>query len=105
MSVATLVENVARVPGVIAVTLGGSRARGMARPDSDWDIGIHYRGSIDSDAIRQLGYAGHATEPGAWGRIVNGGAWLQVERERIDLLYRDLDTVERDQSCSPASTT
>jgi predicted nucleotidyltransferase len=35
VSVATLVENVARVPGVIAVTLGGSRARGMARPDSD----------------------------------------------------------------------
>ena len=94
MSVATLVENVARVPGVRAVTLGGSRARGMARPDSDWDIGLYYRGSIDSDAIRELGYAGHVTEPGAWGRIVNGGAWLEVERERVDLLYRDLDVVE-----------
>jgi predicted nucleotidyltransferase len=94
VSVATLVENVARVPGVIAVTLGGSRARGMAHPDSDWDIGLYYRSSIDSDAIRELGYSGHVTEPGEWGRIVNGGAWLQVERERVDLLYRDLDVVE-----------
>jgi hypothetical protein len=33
-------------------------------------------------------------EPGDWGRIVNGGAWLEVERERVDLLYRDLDDVE-----------
>ena len=94
MNVATLVEQVARVPGVKAVTLGGSRARGMARPDSDWDIGLYYRDSIDCDAIRELGYAGHVTEPGAWGRIVNGGAWLQVDRERVDLLYRDLDVVE-----------
>jgi predicted nucleotidyltransferase len=94
VSVATLVEQVARVPGVKAVTLGGSRARGMARPDSDWDIGLYYRGSIDTGAIRELGYAGHVTEPGEWGRIVNGGAWLQVDRERVDLLYRDLDVVE-----------
>jgi predicted nucleotidyltransferase len=94
VSVSTLVEQVARVPGVRAVTLGGSRARGVARPDSDWDIGLYYRGGIDSDAIRELGYAGHVTEPGEWGRIVNGGAWLEIDRERVDLLYRDLDVVE-----------
>jgi hypothetical protein len=41
VSVATLVEEVARVPGVEAVTLGGSRARGMAGPDSDWNIGLY----------------------------------------------------------------
>ena len=94
MSVATLVERVARVPGIKAVTLGGSRARGMARPDSDWDIGLYYRGGIDTDAIRELGYTGHVAEPGDWGRIANGGAWLEVERERVDLLYRNLDVVE-----------
>ena len=94
MSVATLVERIARVPGVKAVTLGGSRARGMARPDSDWDIGLYYRGGIDTDAVRALGYPGHVAEPGDWGRIVNGGAWLEVDRERVDLLYRDLDVVE-----------
>ena len=94
MSVTTLVERVARVPGVKAVTLGGSRARGMARPDSDWDFGLYYRGGIDTDAIRELGYPGQVVEPGAWGRIVNGGAWLEVDGERVDLLYRDLDFVE-----------
>ena len=94
MSVTTLVERVARVPGVKAVTLGGSRARGMAQPDSDWDFGLYYRDSIDTDALRALGYPGQVVEPGAWGRIVNGGAWLEVDGERVDLLYRDLDVVE-----------
>ena len=94
MSVTTLVEQVARIPGVKAVTLGGSRARGMARPDSDWDFGLYYRGCVDTEAIRALGYPGQVVEPGDWGRIVNGGAWLLVEDERVDLLYRDLDVVE-----------
>jgi predicted nucleotidyltransferase len=93
-SVTTIVEHVAEVPGVVAVTLGGSRARGDARLDSDWDFGLYYRGSIDTEAIRSLGYPGTVVEPGDWGRIVNGGAWLRVADERVDLLYRDLDVVE-----------
>lgn len=94
MSVTTLVEKVARAPGVKAITLGGSRARGMARADSDWDFGVYYRGSIDTDAIRALDYPGYVAEPGEWGRIMNGGAWLEIDGERADLIYRDLDTVE-----------
>ena len=85
-SVTTVVERAAKIPGVVAVTLGGSRARGIARADSDWDFGLYYRGSIDTDAIRALGYPGTVVEPGDWGRIVNGGAWLRVEDERVDLL-------------------
>jgi Fibronectin type III-like domain len=34
-------------------------------------------------------------EPGAWGRLVNGGGWLTMEDQRVDLLYRDLDVVRR----------
>jgi hypothetical protein len=94
VGVTTLVEQVGRVAGVKAVTLGGSRARGMARPDSDWDFGLYYRGGIDTEAIRALGYPGQVVEPGEWGRIVNGGAWLEVDGERVDLLYRNLDEVE-----------
>ena len=30
------------VPGVVGVVLGGSRARGTHRSDSDVDIGIYY---------------------------------------------------------------
>ena len=89
-----LAERLAAVPGVVAVTLGGSRGRGDARPESDWDFGLYYRPRIDTDAIRALGFEGEVVEPGAWGRLVNGGAWLRVEGERVDLLYRDLDFVE-----------
>ena len=37
----------ARIPNVVAVTLGGSRATGTARADPDWDFGLHYRDPID----------------------------------------------------------
>ncbi|MFT3889855.1 MAG: nucleotidyltransferase domain-containing protein [Arachnia sp.] len=33
-----LAEDLAGVPGVVAVVLGGSRARGTHRPDSDVDL-------------------------------------------------------------------
>ena len=86
-----------RIPGVIAVVLGGSRARGEERPDSDWDFGLYYHGSvraIDPADVRALGHPGAVFAPGEWGRIVNGGAWLTVGEERVDLIYRDLDQVE-----------
>src|ERR1700751_5554543 len=71
-----LVEQLVHIPGVMAVTLGGSRARGEGRPDSDWDFGVYYRGSINSADVRALGYNGYVAEPGEWGRLVNGGGWL-----------------------------
>jgi len=87
-------ERLARVDGVVAVCLGGSRARGAERPDSDWDFGLYYRGHLDTAALRALGLVGEIVEPGAWGRLMNGGAWLRLADERVDLLYRDLDAVE-----------
>lgn len=88
-----LVKQLAGIPGVTAVALGGSRATGSHTPDSDWDFGLYYRGSIDVLAIRSLGYPGAVVEPGEWGRLVNGGAWLTVDGARVDLLYRDIDVV------------
>lgn len=35
-----------------------------------------------------------ATTFGEWGSWVNGGAWLVVESQRVDWLYRNLDRVE-----------
>jgi hypothetical protein len=90
-----LAERLAQIPGVQVVTLGGSRAAGTARPSSDWDFGLYYRGRLDVDAVRALGYEGEIFAPQEWGRVPNGGAWLVVEGERVDLCYRDLDTVER----------
>lgn len=92
-SVERLVEQLAGIPGVTAVALGGSRATGTHAPDSDWDFGLYYRGSIDVSATRSLGHAGMVVEPGAWGRLVNGGAWLTIDGTRVDLLYRDIDVV------------
>jgi predicted nucleotidyltransferase len=89
-----LVPRLAAIPGVVAVALGGSRAAGTERPGSDWDFGLYYRGAIDVDAVRALGFEGEVVEPGEWGPLMNGGAWLTVEGERVDLLYRDLDVVE-----------
>jgi predicted nucleotidyltransferase len=90
-----LAERLAEIPGVVAVALGGSRAQGKERPDSDWDFGLYYRGSIDPDDVRALGYAGEVFAPGEWAYPMNGGAWLTVDGQRVDLIYRDLDDVER----------
>lgn len=48
--------------GVEAVSLGGSRAQGSHRPDSDWDLGIHYRGHFDPQRLRDLGWPGEVAD-------------------------------------------
>jgi predicted nucleotidyltransferase len=80
---------------VHAVVLGGSRAQGTAGPDSDWDFGVYYRGTFDAGLLGRLGHRAHVAQPGEWGRIVNGGAWMSVLGRRVDVLLRDLDQVER----------
>ncbi|MDF6046038.1 nucleotidyltransferase domain-containing protein [Streptomyces sp. JH14] len=90
----------AAVPGVRAVVLGGSRARGAHRPDSDWDLGVYYRGAPDLAALTALasdaqGSPVEVAGPGGWGPWVNGGAWLRVKDTPVDWILRDLDRVER----------
>jgi predicted nucleotidyltransferase len=80
---------------VVAVVLGGSRAVGTHRPDSDWDLGVYYGDAFDPGDVRRLGHEGYVSELGEWGPVVNGGAWLTVEGTPVDVLFRDLDTVER----------
>ncbi|GLZ78973.1 nucleotidyltransferase [Actinorhabdospora filicis] len=82
-----------QVPGVVAVALGGSRARGTHRPDSDIDLGLYYRGDLDVTALRELAGRADITEPGGWGPWVNGGGWLTEGEWRVDWIYRDLDRV------------
>src|SRR5262245_13473197 len=89
--VAEVVDVLAAMPGVIAVVLGGSRGLGLTDTGSDWDLGVYYRATIDLTALRARGIV---YPPGAWGRVMNGGAWLSCGGEKVDVLLRDLDIVD-----------
>lgn len=90
-AIAALADTLAGMPGVVAVVLGGSRALGTASERSDWDLGVYYREKLDTSALAR---SGTVHPPGSWGRIMNGGAWLQIEGTKVDVLLRDLDVVE-----------
>jgi hypothetical protein len=90
-SVSELVDVLASLPGAVAVVLGGSRALECEEPGSDWDLGVYYRGSIDLTA---LSTRATVFPPGSWGRVMNGGAWLECAGEKVDVLLRDLNVVE-----------
>jgi predicted nucleotidyltransferase len=92
--ISALAAELARLPGAAGVVLGGSRATGTARADSDWDLGLYYRGEVDPEGVRGLGHPGYVSALGEWGPIVNGGAWLTVDGLAVDVLFRDLDLVE-----------
>jgi predicted nucleotidyltransferase len=99
-----VVDRVARVRGVRAIALGGSRARGTADARSDIDLGIYYdarrpfriadleRAAAELDDNHRRGLL---TPFGAWGPGVDGGGWLVIEGLRVDFLYRDLNVVRR----------
>jgi predicted nucleotidyltransferase len=99
----TATERLSYLPGVSAVVLGGSHARGTAGPDSDIDIAIYYHAVSppDIDALRQVAaeLSGNPeqqiTALYEWGRWVNGGAWLSTPVGKVDILYREIDKVRR----------
>ncbi|MFC0675357.1 nucleotidyltransferase domain-containing protein [Brachybacterium hainanense] len=101
-----IARRVAQVPGVRAVVLGGSRARGTHHAGSDVDLGLYYETStLDLAALtaaaREIGGPDVAVAgPGGWGPWVDGGAWLQVEGTAVDLILRDAQRVaqQRDRA-------
>lgn len=100
--VTRLVETVQRVDGVVAVTLGGSFARGIATPTSDIDIGLYYQDDVPFkiDDIRAIAEKFNddpkpvVVDFGGWGQWVNGGTWLTIEGQRVDFLYRSINTLQ-----------
>ena len=80
-----IADQLGRIDGVVAVALGGSRARGTARADSDIDLGVYYRPAQrpSVQALRRLAaeiddrhQPDLVTDYGEWGPWINGGAWL-----------------------------
>ncbi len=108
---ARIVDALAALPGIRAIALGGSRARGTAHDGSDYDIGLYFSAADQLDvgqlqrAVRALvddPDAADVTGIGDWGPWIVGGAWLTIDGRKVDLLYRELDAVTRviEQCCS-----
>jgi predicted nucleotidyltransferase len=92
---ASFAEQLAGLPAIEAVMLGGSRAQGRHTPESDWDFAIYYRSGFQPEDLRRRGWDGVVSEIGGWGGgVMNGGAWLTIDARRVDVLYRDLNDVE-----------
>src|SRR5262249_1909359 len=73
--VAELCAALGATDGVVAITLGGSRAAGTADQNSDWAVGLYYRGMIN---LTRLARYGTVHPPGSWVRTRSGGAWLAL---------------------------
>ncbi|WP_258132338.1 nucleotidyltransferase domain-containing protein [Microbacterium sp. MYb62] len=102
----SMADELNRVPGVRAVALGGSRARGTHRPDSDIDLGLYVDTDVDRSGIARVagGWTGEpveVAERGGWGPWVDGGAWLIVNGVPVDLILRDVDRVT--EQCARAA--
>lgn len=101
--VASLAMRLGAIRGIEAVVLGGSHARGRAQPGSDIDLGVLYSDATPFavESIRELADAVNDTPSPVvtgfyeWGPWVNGGARLTIGGQRLDLVYRSLEHLER----------
>ncbi|MCL4304169.1 MAG: nucleotidyltransferase domain-containing protein [Anaerolineae bacterium] len=98
-----LSNRLAAIPGIRAVVLAGSYARGRARAGSDIDLGLLYSEAapFSVQSVRDLAEdVNDMAEPVVtgfyeWGPWVNGGAWLTIGGQRLDFIYRSLEHLER----------
>jgi len=100
----SVVDPLRTVPGIDAVVLGGSRARGTHTESSDIDLGIYYHPSTPIDLLVLERVAREIDDEhrenlvtgfGGWGPWINGGGWLKVNEVPVDFIYRDLEKVTR----------
>jgi predicted nucleotidyltransferase len=99
-----VVDRLQSVEGIVAISLGGSRARGTHTPKSDIDLGLYYQPENPPDllALNRLASGlddNHRTNlitpVGEWGKWINGGGWLKVKGIPVDFLYRDVAQVSQ----------
>ncbi|MGI9098857.1 MAG: nucleotidyltransferase domain-containing protein [Solirubrobacteraceae bacterium] len=95
--VAKLAADLAELPGAVAVVLA---ARVRPRRTAPTATGTSGSTTVVDNArwTRRTSagsHGGYVSGLGEWGPIVHGGAWLTVEGIAVDVLFRDLDVVER----------
>jgi predicted nucleotidyltransferase len=91
------------IDGVKAIVLGGSYAVGLATDNSDLDIGVYYseQKPFDIERIRIVANKFSNNELPTvtgfyeWGHWVNGGAWINTTNGEVDLLYKNIDQIEK----------
>lgn len=92
------------IPGLLGSTLGGSRASGLAKPDSDVDVGLYYDDTnrppfadllAVANKLDDRGQVDGYGEYGQWGRWVDGGFWTRVDGQKVDILVRSAQKVDR----------
>lgn len=96
-----IVDRLKIVDGLRAVVLGGSWASGAQHAGSDIDLGLYYNADrlLNTQQVKSIAGALNdlpdpvVTDLGGWGRWVNGGAWLTIQGQRVDFLYRNIDFV------------
>lgn len=98
-AVLAMARELVAVDGVVAVVMGGSRARNAHASTSDVDLGLYTRGVVEFDDLDGLAERWSTTparfaRPGEWGPWVDCGAWLEVDGKPVDWIRRDLDRVE-----------
>jgi len=99
--VQSIIDTLKDVHGIKAIVLGGSWAAGVQHPDSDIDLGLYYLQDdpLSVDHIRSIASELNdfpdpiVSDFGEWGKWVDGGAWLTIKGQRVDLLYRNIDFV------------
>lgn len=102
--VRSVTRSLGSIPGIAAVAVGGSWARGAADRFSDIDFGLYYDPARPPAIARLRALARRlhdhsdapvVTERGGWGPWIDGGAWLEIGGRRVDWIYRDLSRVAR----------
>lgn len=97
-----IVTPLKEVEGIVGIVLGGSRATNTHSKDSDYDIGIYYdedKGfnihdidpiatQLDDESRSDL-----VSDIGGWGPWVNAGAWMTVDGQAVDIIFRDIHRV------------
>ncbi|WP_203568634.1 nucleotidyltransferase domain-containing protein [Aestuariimicrobium ganziense] len=94
-----MADDLVGVPGVVGVSLGGSRARGDAVAGSDVDLGVHHGGGLDLAGLNAVAARWSSTPveigpSGSWGPWVDHGGWLTVDEVPVDWIVRDLRRVD-----------